>query len=44
MQKPIEDDDADTDDGVDTRPIKTRLIGFVVPSIVTKQGKVSVGY
>jgi len=48
MNKPIDMDDSDNDaedgDDVDTRPIKTKLTGFVVPSIVTKQGKISVTY
>jgi len=48
MNKPIDMDDSDNDaeegDDVDTRPIKTKLIGFVVPSIVTKQGKINVTY
>ena len=44
MQKPIEDDDGDTDDEVDTRPVKTKLSGFIVPSLVTKNGKINVTY
>jgi len=44
MQKPIEDDDMDTDDDVDTRPVKTKLTGFVVSSILTKSGKINVTY
>lgn len=44
MQKPIEDDDRDTDDDVDTRPIKTTMNGMVVASIRTQEGKLLVKY
>ncbi len=44
MQKPIDDDDADTDDDVDVRPVKTKLTGFVIPAITTRQGKMFVNY
>jgi len=44
MQKPVEDDESDTDDEVDTRPVKIKLTGFIIPSITTKQGKMSVIY
>jgi len=44
MQKPVEDDDQETDDEVDNRPVKTKLSGFIIPSVVTKQGKVNVSY
>ncbi len=44
MQKPVEDDGADTDDEVDNRPIKTKLSGFVIPSITTKNTKINITY
>jgi len=44
MNTPIDLDDGDTDDTVDTRPIKTKLQGFVIPSVVTKRGRVNVSY
>ncbi len=44
MNKPIELDDDENDDEVDVRPIKTKLPGFVVPSIMTKRGKMNVTY
>jgi len=44
MQKPVEDDDQETDDDADMRPIKTKLTGFIVPSISTKRGTINVGY
>jgi len=44
MNKPIELDDDENDDEVDVRPIKTKLSGFIVPSIVTRQGKITVSY
>jgi len=44
MQKPLEDNDMDTDDDVDTRPVKIKLTGFVVPAIQTQLGKINVNY
>jgi len=44
MQKPFDDDDSDTDDDVDNRPIKTKLQGFIIPSIITKRGAITVSY
>jgi len=48
MQKPIDMDESDNDaeEGgeVDTRPVKTKLLGFIVPSIITKSGKINVSY
>ena len=44
MSTPIDLDDGDTDDTVDTRPIKTKLSGFVVPLIQTQAGKILVKY
>jgi len=44
MNKPIELDDEDNDDTVDARPIKTKLSGFIIPSIVTEQGKMNAAY
>jgi len=44
MSTPIDLDDTDTDDDADMRPIKTKLQGFVIPSLVTKRGKINVNY
>jgi len=48
MQKPIDMDDSDNDveegEEVDTRPVKTKIPGFIVPSIITKQGKINLIY
>ncbi len=44
MQKPVEDDGADTDDDVDARPVKMKLNGFIVPTLKTNQGKINVTY
>ncbi len=44
MNTPVDLDDGDTDDTVDTRPIKTKLQGFVIPSFITKRGAITVGY
>jgi len=44
MNKPIDLDDDENDDEVDVRPIKTKLQGFVIPSITTKNGKINVVY
>ncbi len=44
MQKPIDLDDRDDDDDVDTRPIKTKLSGLVIPILQTRQGNIDVTY
>jgi len=44
MQKPIDDDDMDTDDDVDTRPVKTKLTGLIIPTIITNRAKLNVSY
>ncbi len=48
MQKPIDlsDNESDVEEGdeVDNRPVKTKLSGFVIPSLVTKHGKINVNY
>ncbi len=42
----MDDSDNDTEEGeeVDNRPVKTKIPGFVVPSITTKQGKITLSY
>ena len=44
MQKPVDDDDRDTDDDADTRPVKIKIPGMVVPSLRTQDGKILVSY
>ncbi len=45
MTKPTDLDENDDDgDDIDARPVKTKLQGFVVPSIVTQRGMVNVTY
>jgi len=44
MNKPIELDDTDEDNDVDMRPVKMKLNGFIVPSIITKRGSINVTY
>jgi len=48
MNKPIDLDESDSDEeegeDVDTRPVKTKLVGFVIPSFITKRGTINVAY
>ncbi len=44
MTKPQDIDDSDTDEDCDARPIKTKLSGMIIPSVVTNQGKIEVNY
>jgi len=45
MTKPTNLDENDYDgDDVDTRPVKTKLSGFIIPSITTKNGEINVTY
>jgi len=44
MTKPIDLDDADTDDDVDIRPTKTKVSGLVVPYMRTEKGNLIINY
>ena len=44
MTKPRDLDDEDSDAGVDSRPIKQKLPGMIIPMAITKDGKVLVIY
>ena len=44
MTKPTDLDDADSDDDSEARPIKTKLSGMIIPSIVTNQAKLYITY
>lgn len=44
MTKPTDLDDADSDDDSEARPIKTKLSGMIIPSIVTSQAKLNITY
>jgi hypothetical protein len=44
MTKPVDLDDGENDDEVDTRATRSKLPGLVIPSLSTKQGKIQVSY
>jgi hypothetical protein len=44
MTKPRELDDEDSDDEVDSRPIKQKFPGMIIPSLVTEKGRALVIY
>lgn len=44
MQKPTDLDDSDTDDDADTKPVKIKLPGMIVPSLITKNGSFIINY
>lgn len=44
MTKPLDLDDADTDDDADTRATRLKLPGLVIPSLSTQKGKILVSY
>ncbi len=44
MTRPTELDDRDEDDDSDTRPIRTKLPGLVIPGLQTEQGSVNIIY
>lgn len=44
MQKPVADNDRDTDDDADTRPVKIKMPGMVVPTLRTQVGKMLINY
>jgi len=44
MQKPFDDIDEVEDDEIDGRPIKEKLSGMIIPSIITEKGLVKIIY
>ena len=44
MIKPVDINDDDSDEDADARPTKVKLPGFVVPYLITKQGKIIISY
>jgi pimeloyl-ACP methyl ester carboxylesterase len=44
VTKPVDLDDNDSDDDVDSRPVKQKFPGMIIPSLVTEKGKVLVTY
>jgi hypothetical protein len=44
MTKPIDLDDGDGDDDSDMKPIKQKLPGLVIPSLITKNGVFIISY
>ncbi len=44
MTKPRDLDDEDSDDDADSRSIKQKLPGMIIPLLVTEKGKVLITY
>ncbi|MDO8566232.1 MAG: hypothetical protein Q7S04_03555 [Candidatus Moranbacteria bacterium] len=44
MQKPINLDERDEDSDVESRPVKEKLSGMIIPGLITEKGSVKVNY